>query len=80
MGTLSQTLQTMGVKGDAIGLASSPNMVIPSPSEAPLPSDIPIVVESPKPSDTSSIKSNATTNTTASSIHPGNSVWLDHSY
>jgi hypothetical protein len=38
------------------------------------------VVESPKPSDTSSIKSNATTNTTASSIHPGNSVWLDHSY
>ncbi|KAI8884239.1 hypothetical protein K501DRAFT_182633 [Backusella circina FSU 941] len=32
MGTLSQTLQQLGVKGDTIGTASAPNMVIPPPT------------------------------------------------
>jgi hypothetical protein len=35
MGTLSQTLQQMGVQGDTIGTASAPNMVIPPPTTIP---------------------------------------------
>ncbi|OBZ85074.1 Rab guanine nucleotide exchange factor SEC2 [Choanephora cucurbitarum] len=45
MGTLSQTLQNMGIKGDTIGHASPPNMVIPPPiseSETDTPAVVPV--------------------------------------
>lgn len=32
MGELSQTLVQLGIKGDIIGHASEPNMIIPPPS------------------------------------------------
>lgn len=97
MGTLSQALYKVGVKGDIIGHASAPNMVIPPPSSieirqadedgnttsatASTPStqnnsDISIKVSDEDDEDGQDDEDAGR----RSSVHPGNSVWLAHSF
>ncbi|KAG1144810.1 hypothetical protein G6F37_003736 [Rhizopus arrhizus] len=80
VGTLSQTLHNMGSKGDNIGHASGPNMIIPPPSTTTSEESISYDSDSRNNSTYSlseSIQSQKDTRETHSgnSIHPGNSVW-----
>lgn len=100
MGTLSQALYKVGVKGDIIGHASAPNMVIPPPSSieirqadedgnttsatASTPStqnnsDISIKVSDEDDQDGQDDGQDEDAGR-RSSVHPGNSVWLAHSF
>ncbi|KAG2236699.1 hypothetical protein BDF21DRAFT_333516 [Thamnidium elegans] len=88
MGTLSQTLQNIGVKGDIVGQASAPNMIIPPP--------IIITTDTSKQEeeeedddDKCSVSSNeddeyfqddVIEKPRRTSTHPGNSVWVEHSF
>jgi hypothetical protein len=109
MGTLSQMLQSIGVKGDTIGQASAPNMIIPPPSINLTDADDSVTTSSQhiteddedsltvsdKRSSIHSILSVSSNEddkyfeetadenkkpSRKNSIHPGNSVWVDHSY
>lgn len=94
MGTLTQALYKVGIKGDLIGHASAPNMVIPPPTciEAKQTD-----VDGNTASATSSAMSTQNGSDISvkvsdqdedqeenvdrrSSVHPGNSVWLAHSF
>ncbi|KAI8080686.1 uncharacterized protein B0P05DRAFT_469093 [Gilbertella persicaria] len=73
MGTLSQTLHNMGIKGDMVGQASPPNMVIPSPT---------IENEDKASLADSTAESNISQRISEDeeekpSVHPGNSVWIE---
>jgi hypothetical protein len=96
MGTLSQTLCQLGIKGDLVGQASAPNMPIP-PSTSSLQnsskrSSTAASTFSTDDDDKDSIISQKISDNEdddyfpeetvnkRSSVHPGNSVWLDHSF
>jgi hypothetical protein len=96
MGTLSQTLVQLGIKGDLLGQASAPNMLIPPANSLPASSkrsstastfstdddDDKDSIISQKISDNEDddyFPEEAVTNK-RSSVHPGNSVWLQHSF
>jgi hypothetical protein len=107
MGSLSQMLQNIGVKGDTVGQASAPNMIIPPPtisltdvddttsSNRRSEDDEDSMTVSDKRSSINSIMSTSSNEddkyfedsieekkkpSRKNSIHPGNSVWVDHSY
>lgn len=102
MGTLSQALYKIGVKGDIIGHASSPNMLIPPPieieqakTEADRDADTVDELFTSTTTSTLSTSSNSAISAKVSdeeeedekdnslrrsSVHPGNSVWLAHSF
>ncbi|CAO3664739.1 unnamed protein product [Rhizopus stolonifer] len=81
VGALSQTLHNMGSKGDMIGHASGPNMIIPPPSKSERDYCSSTDANSSSNNSTSSlnesIQSQNQTRETLSenSTHPGNSVW-----
>ena len=95
MGSLALMLHTIGIKGDKIGQASAPNMIIPPPSVVIENEDATSV--SDKRSSMHSILSDSSneddkyfedtieqepTNSrrVSNSIHPGNPVWAEHSF
>lgn len=91
MGTLSQTLQNIGVKGDAVGQASGPNMIIPPPTSSLRDMSLQETDEEEQDDDqsTHSLSSNeddeyfqddVIEKPRRTSTHPGNSVWVDHSF
>ncbi|GAA5811615.1 hypothetical protein MFLAVUS_005055 [Mucor flavus] len=91
MGTLSQTLQNIGVKGDIVGQASAPNMIIPPPSPPPIivTTDTSKQGEEEEEDDRCSVSSNeddeyfqddVIEKPRRTSTHPGNSVWVEHSF
>ncbi|CEP15154.1 hypothetical protein [Parasitella parasitica] len=88
MGTLSQALYRVGVKGDIIGHASAPNMVIPPPIKIKhADGNNPVDEISATSSDISDISAKVSDDeqeedspARRSSMHPGNSVWIAHSF
>ncbi|KAL9539568.1 hypothetical protein MBANPS3_010184 [Mucor bainieri] len=102
MGTLSQALYKVGIKGDLIGHASAPNMVIPPPTCIEIKqtddddntpsattstistqnnSGISIKVSDQEDQDEQDDDSRPDVNVDRrNSVHPGNSVWLAHSF
>lgn len=95
MGSLSQALYKVGIKGDLIGHASAPNMVIPPPTDI----NIKQTNDDDNTASTMSTQNNSDISIRVSddgqdqdqdqdgqdagrrsSVHPGNSVWLAHSF
>ncbi|KAI8641602.1 hypothetical protein BD408DRAFT_417863 [Parasitella parasitica] len=88
MGSLSQALYRVGMKGDIIGHASAPNMVIPPPIKIEHANgNNPVDDISATTSDISDISAKVSddeqqedSSARRSSVHPGNSVWISHSF
>lgn len=89
---MSQTLSQLGIKGDLIGQASAPNMLIPPVTSLPNSSkrNSTISAFSTDDDDKHSVISQKISDnedddyfpeeTKRSSVHPGNSVWLQQSF